>query len=142
MNEREKTRLPAANAAEAIVSPSKPVTFQPAKVNETALRAVDPLAARGLEPHAGFLELGKHDLEHLVRPRVALGEEPLAAARAVLPPLALHARDVVAEVHVVGQLTQRRRPDGGRVVTSPKYAYSSTGRGPQKGHERRNDIRT
>ena len=36
LNEREKTRLPAANAADAIVSPSKPVTFQPAKVNETA----------------------------------------------------------------------------------------------------------
>src|SRR5262245_66467160 len=29
LNEREKTRLPAANAADAMVSPSKPVTFQP-----------------------------------------------------------------------------------------------------------------
>ncbi len=35
LKEREKTRLPAANAADAIVSPSKPVTFQPANVNET-----------------------------------------------------------------------------------------------------------
>ena len=36
-------------------------------------------------------------------------EEPLAAALPVLPPLALHARDVVAEIDVVGQLTQRGR---------------------------------
>jgi hypothetical protein len=34
LNEREKTRFPEANAAEAIVSPSKPVIFQPANVNE------------------------------------------------------------------------------------------------------------
>ncbi len=61
---------------------------------------------RGRRASRGLPRLGEHDLEHLVRPRVALGEEPLAAPRAVLPPLALDAGDVVAEVHVLGQLTQ------------------------------------
>ena len=84
--------------------------FQPAKVNETAFERSIRSPARGLESHAWpSLGSGSDHLEHLVRPRVALGEEPLAAPRAVLPPLALHARDVVAEVHVVGQLTQARR---------------------------------
>ena len=36
LKEREKTRLPAAKAAEAIVSPSKPVTFQPANAKLSA----------------------------------------------------------------------------------------------------------
>ena len=132
LKEREKTRLPAANAAEAIVSPSKPVTFQPANVNETALR--DRFARRReAEPHEapeGAVEgacwpstpgapaapdsgarIGTRDLEDLVRTRIAPREEPLPAPAAVLPPLALHAGDVVAEVHVIGQLTQRRRAE-------------------------------
>src|SRR5262245_61889546 len=37
LNDREKTRLPEANAADAIVSPSKPVSLQPANQNEIAL---------------------------------------------------------------------------------------------------------
>ena len=74
------------------------------------LRAVDPLALPRLEPHdAGLLGLRKRDLDHLVRARVALGEKPFTTARAMLPPLALHAGHVVAEVHVVGQLVQARR---------------------------------
>jgi hypothetical protein len=35
LNEREKTRFPAANAADPSVSPSKPSTFQPANENDT-----------------------------------------------------------------------------------------------------------
>src|SRR5438046_766825 len=38
------------------------------------------------------------DAEHLVRPRVALCEEPGLAAEAVVPPLALDAGDVAPEV--------------------------------------------
>ena len=47
LNEREKTRLPAAKAADAIVSPSKPVTFQPANVNEIAFERSIRSPARG-----------------------------------------------------------------------------------------------
>src|SRR5436190_1082687 len=38
----------------------------------------------------------------------ALGEEPRPAAGAVVPPLALHARDVAAEIDVVRELAERR----------------------------------
>jgi hypothetical protein len=56
LNERENTRLPAANAAEAIVSPSKPVIFQPANVNETGFDRSIRSPARGssLTPSAPF----------------------------------------------------------------------------------------
>src|SRR5207344_2344019 len=47
LNERENTRFPAAKAADAIVSPSKPVIFQPANVNETALPRSIRSSARG-----------------------------------------------------------------------------------------------
>ena len=84
------------------------------------------------------------DREHLVRAGVALREEPLPAALPVLPPLALLARDVVAEVHVVGQLTQRRRRPGpvrdlaevGELVHGPRPAV---GAWQHEGHRRRLD---
>ncbi len=107
-------------------------------------RAVDPLALPRLEPHApGSPRVGARPPAADRAPRSSAcrarrGTTPRIPA--VLPPLALHARDVVAEVHVVGQLTQASREPDGRVVTSPKQAYSSTGRGPQKGQERRKDI--
>src|SRR3712207_5740250 len=47
--------------------------------------------------------------EDLVRPRIALGVEPRLAPQAVVPPLALHARDVLPEVEVRRQLPERRR---------------------------------
>ena len=51
--------------------------------------------ARGLRGHRGQ--------QHLVGPRVALGEEPRAAPGAVVPPLALDAGDVAAEVVVLAR---------------------------------------
>src|SRR5207253_1610988 len=45
---------------------------------------------------------------HLVRPRVALGDEPRLAALAVVPPFALQPGDVVPEIDVVGEVAQGR----------------------------------
>src|SRR3990172_11422381 len=42
LNEREKTRFPAAKAAEPSVSPSKPSTFQPPNQNQTGLHPSIP----------------------------------------------------------------------------------------------------
>ena len=118
--------------------PSKPVIFQPAKVNETALeRSIRSPSRRSSLTRTSS---SRGTPRAPVRARVAVGEEPLAAARPVLPPLTLHAGDVVAEVHVLGQLTQRGRArwtlrdlaEVGVLVDRPG--------GPQKGQARRNDI--
>jgi len=60
---------------------------------------IRPLDERGL--------LGDRRPVDLVGARVALGEEPLATAGAVEPPLALNPGDVPAEVVVGAQLAQR-----------------------------------
>ena len=46
---------------------------------------------------------------HLIGARVALGDEPLAAAGSVQPPLLLHSRDVPAEVVVLAELAKAGR---------------------------------
>src|SRR5436190_20600730 len=74
-----------------------------------ARRAGDP--AGGSRPPA----LRKEHRLHLVRTRVALREEPGAATRAVVPPLALHARDVAAEVVVRAELAEGGRLLGPRI---------------------------
>ena len=58
LNEREKTRFPAANAAVAMVSPSNPVTFQPANVNETAFERSILSPARGSSLMPGAWDRG------------------------------------------------------------------------------------
>ena len=77
--------------------------------------------------------------QHVVRARVALGEEPLAAAGAVEPPLALHAGDVVAEVVVGAQLARRGRRARARVDLAPEaevgdLARAAVGTGQDVGH--------
>ena len=66
------------------------------------------MSSRGCGGSLTWRRSGSMTFSTVVRPRVALGEEPLAAAHPVLPPLALDAGDVVAEIDVVGQLTERR----------------------------------
>ncbi len=103
---RESTRRPLACSAEPIVSPSKAVTGLPSKLKLSGAVAVDPLARSRREVGcSSVLALRQADPAHLVRCRVALGEEPGATAGAVVPPLALHAGDVAAEVVVGVQLT-------------------------------------
>ena len=96
------------------MSPASAVTGLPSKVNVTvfggrsAHRAVAAMRVIGSQiPRAAAELAGKADAEHLVRARVALGLEPCPAARAVIPPLALDAGDVAAEVVVLVQLAER-----------------------------------
>ena len=114
---REKTRCPAAKSAEPIVSPSYARTGSPANV-KTPIRA----SGRSARPGAGrqaHQSPTSSVSEDLVRARVALGQEPDLAAEAVVPPLALDAGDVAAEVEVVGQLARASGVGFGRDVTSP-----------------------
>ena len=87
-------------------------TGGPSKVNRDGRDAVDLLARLRAQPHQDRRDAGRsagsRRSEHLVRARVALRDEPEAAADPVVPPLPLHSGDVVAEVDVVGQLAQRR----------------------------------
>src|SRR5919108_3552573 len=69
-----------------------------------ARRSAREAASRSIP--AGSGQLGEHDL---VGARVALGDEPDAAAGAVVPPFALDARDIGAEVVVLAELAQRWR---------------------------------
>src|SRR5919201_3671865 len=78
--------------------PGVPAWSPPRGVRPRVLRRV--FGVRPLETRQG-------SPQHLVRARVALGDEPRAAARAVEPPLALHARDVAPEVVVGAELAQR-----------------------------------
>ena len=72
--------------------------------------AVDQLARlRSEAGHALRRRVGgQRGHQHLVRARVTVGDEPAAAARTVEPPLALHARDVAAEVVVLVELAPAR----------------------------------
>ena len=83
-----------------------------AEAEDDLARAVDPLGRLRRQAHqaasSGARPAGQLDALDLVRARVALGEEPDLAAVAVMPPLALHAGDVAAEVDVVGELGERR----------------------------------
>ena len=118
----------------AIVSPSNPVTFQPANVNETACERSIRSPRCGLEPHApassasGTRVTSSTSFVRVSRSARNHSPHPVA----VLPPLALHARDVVAEVHVVGQLTQRRRA---RTAASSPHRSTRTRR-PAAGRRR------
>ena len=133
---REKTPRPAANSAEPIVSPAKACTGSALEREEADPAPVDPLALARAGAASVAHELGQQDL---VRARVALGLEPELAAEAVVPPLALDAGDVPAEVEVRRELL-RASARFGRVVTSPAQTNSFTSRGPQLGHGSRKDI--
>src|SRR6266508_6270056 len=111
-----------------MVSPARASTRFPSKVKPTrAERSMrSPCCGgsqltgrrsppRGIRPRVLRLPLGLRPIEilgqrgpvHLVRARVALGDEPRPTARAVVPPLALHAGHVATEVVVGTQLAQR-----------------------------------
>ena len=107
---RENVRRPAAYSAEPIVSPSSAATGLPSNVNVTlrSRSTARRVASVGDSWFCSSPELaGSADAQHLVGPRVAVGLEPRPAARAVIPPLALDARNVAAEVVVLRQLAQR-----------------------------------
>ena len=104
------------------------------------LRAVDPLAGPRLEPHAGFLDSGSTtsstSLVRVSRSARNHSPQPVRCCH--------HSRCTPATLsrkYTYSVSSCRLGEPEGRVVTSPKYAYSSTGRGPQNGHERRKDIR-
>ncbi len=105
---RENVRWPAAYSAEPIVSPSSARDLLAVEGERDRPVAVDQLGRLRREAGHPSSSPGKPDLQHLVRARVALGQEPRPAARAVVPPLALHARDVAAEVVVLAELAERR----------------------------------
>ena len=67
MNDLEKTRLPAANAAEAIVSPSKPVIFQPANVNYGLFPPLSSGRLRGREKRLALAARALDDLAPFLR---------------------------------------------------------------------------
>ena len=142
---RENVRCPAAYSAEPIVSPSSAVTRLAVERERDRLRSrsIRSPGCCGRRAH-GMLTRARREArhpQHLVRAGVALGLEPRAAPGAVVPPLALHAGDVAAEVVVLVQLAERRGAARGRVVTSPPNAKSATSRTPQCGHVSTNDIR-
>src|SRR4051794_35290316 len=93
----------------------------------------------GLRPLVSASAARKLRQQHLVGARVALGEEPLAAAGAMEPPLALHARDVLAEVVVRAQLARRRGLARPGVHLAPEaevgdLAWAAVGTGQDVGH--------
>ena len=109
------------------MSPSNPRYRPPVEAEFELATAVDPLAvALGQPGHPGVTPLsgpavpgsGGAVIQHLVGARVALGDEPRAAARAVIPPLALDPGDVTAKVVVDVELAQLGRSIG-RGTTSP-----------------------
>src|SRR4029079_18520863 len=104
------------------------------------LAAVDPLARLRLESHAGLLGGGgiTSSTSFVRRSRSARNHSP--------HPLRCchHSRWTPATLsrkYTYSVSSWSGGEPGGRVVTSPKYAYSSTGLGPQWGHDSRNDIR-
>src|SRR6266545_4836545 len=93
----------------------------------------------GLRPLVNASASRKLRQQHLVGARVALGEEPLAAAGTVEPPLALDPRDVVAEVVVGAQLARRRGRARSWVDLAPEaevghLARAAIGTGQDVGH--------
>src|SRR5439155_26079472 len=77
--------------------------------------------------------------QHLVRARVALGQEPEFAPEAVVPPLPLHAGDVAPEVDVRRQLPLRRCGAGplrnlARIGKLVHVARTAVGTGEQERH--------
>src|SRR5439155_7226962 len=101
---RQRTRTHGRTQAAAPAKPARPSTASQAMPQPRVLRTASTSDASCDErPH------------DLVRTRVALGLEPRAAAEAVVPPLALDAGNVPAEVEVRGELAQRGfRPGPGR----------------------------
>ena len=118
------------------MSPSNASIRLPSKVNETVRCAVDPLAGAGGE---AAHRSGQADPADLVGGRVALGEKPGPAARAVIPPLPLDAGDVAAKVVVgvqlaLGRLRRRSRDDLAAVGEVGDLALATVGTGEQKRH--------
>ena len=124
---------------------------EPVEREDDARRAVDQLIGARRKPHAAPPAGSGREISRISFVRVSRRrEEPLAAARPVLPPLALRAGDVVPEIDVVGEFAQRRRaavPAAGRAWSTRHLAVVRVllGRsGPaewareQEGHQLRN----
>src|SRR5215211_219989 len=160
---RENVRWPAAYSAEPIVSPSSASTGFPSKVKPRLCsrstrspgcgdRRLTWSPPRGIRPRVLRRSFGLRPLvtgsasrnlreQHVVRPCVALGEEPGSAAGAVEPPLPLHTGDVAPEVVVGAQLalTWTGRRAGLHLAAEAEVrdlAGAAVGTGEDVGHGR------
>ena len=113
---RPTSRTPLASSAEASVSPAKPRSARPLKVNDTSRErsihvpagaASRSPATLGPEPRRRIAHAVHR--EYVVRHGVARDVEPLPAPARVPPALEVHALGVVAEEEIVAPVRIRRR---------------------------------